>query len=422
MSNVVDFQDKSKQKTTNKFKNTQTFVKYFIDKFNVTVDLDENILCHDAKEFKEPEIFMYRTLEDEVGAAQKIVNTRNMINEFNYEIKRMKDFNRSQQIEKIMKYKKDENKNLEKLVNLIYPEDFKDEFEDRDIKRKKRMAAYFIIRNFIAQNKLKESDTHHFYPVMPIFCGPGHGMGKSKIVDGLLKPLKSCRAKISLSMLTDERCTPMRGEYKIFQCDEMQGAGKSDVEVFKGVITEDYSSYKPHYTHKLVKVKNYCTAIGTSNKFSFETIKDTTGNRRVFDIDVMYKIDIPELEKIDFLAIWQDVDVKNETYDKLNSTYEEVIYPVQASNKCSSVIDEFVEIFEIDKGNKWVSYKALDHAWIEFCKQYNYNERTKMSELHMIIINSKMLYPASKQKGTFGIRVSEKSAANIFNVLNVLSS
>lgn len=363
------------------FTTTRSFVEYFIKKNEIKLNGCLDVVSSKEIDLEQIPIEMNRLLEKEVGCAQKIVNTKVMLSEYHLQIKSLIEKENKERFKKIMTYKKDENHNLKKLINLIYPESYDDRVELDNID--KRMSAYYALQNFIGQVKLKELGKQHFYPMMVILSGTLQGAGKSKIIEHILSPIKTMVAQVSLSMITDERCTPMRKDFRVLHCDEMQGAGRMEIEAFKSVVTETESNYRPMYSNHTVKIKHNAVLIGTSNKFTFETMKDTTGNRRLFDIDVMTKVDIQELHKIDALAIWQDVNVEAQTYNNLNLIYENFIYKVQAEFKNEDPIEEFIGEMNMETGNRWVSYGKIDFAFLEYGKSVNRFDKLNRRDFHM---------------------------------------
>lgn len=142
------------------------------------------------------------------------------------------------------------------------------------------------------------------YDIMPIVFGTTQGSGKSTAVSRLISPLLEVSEPINAEVLTDNRRATELEKFAIGAWDEMEGAGKADIEALKNTITCETKTYRPMQTTDVALVSRMMCFIGTSNKPVEAMVRDTTGARRFFQIDAQPVIDHGAINLIDYDALW----------------------------------------------------------------------------------------------------------------------
>jgi len=144
------------------------------------------------------------------------------------------------------------------------------------------------------------------YDLMPIVFG-GQGGGKSTITERLVEPLAELATTISAQTLTDERRFRQLGVCLVGRWEEMQGAGKAEIEALKHTVTAPELSYRELATHSMVIFRRTCSFIGTSNNSVDVMVGDTTGARRFYQLDAPARLDFELMDSIDYRAVWDAV-------------------------------------------------------------------------------------------------------------------
>lgn len=159
---------------------------------------------------------------------------------------------------------------------------------------------------WLVKRSLLELPAEHH--LMPIFVG-AQGSGKSTAVGQFLAPLKELALiPVAGDLLTDSRWAPALGRYAVGLWDEMEGADKANIEALKRTISSSMAVYRPMQTNEIVRLPVRAHWIGTSNKSVSTMIRDTTGNRRFYEIHTRALMDWDALRSIDYDAIWSSVD------------------------------------------------------------------------------------------------------------------
>lgn len=148
--------------------------------------------------------------------------------------------------------------------------------------------------------------------IMPVIAGPLQGSGKSYLVERLfLAPLEKFVQVRSVDFITDERNAKSLSNSLVVFFDEMARIAKADEESLKRVISADVLNYRPMHTNLTAQAIQRNTFIGTSNKSMIDLVKDTTGNRRFYEIPAG-NINREVVNRIDYQMLWRQVDEQAE--------------------------------------------------------------------------------------------------------------
>ena len=154
-----------------------------------------------------------------------------------------------------------------------------------------------------AQNKM-----NHSHPLMIVLYGQ-QSAGKSRFLNWFLEPIGGLVNEANLGDVTDSKNTAMRENNLVINVAEMAGATKADAEQMKSIMDGGIQSGRQLYSHGTISSYNRAQLIGSSNKDITEVIKDTTGNRRFFQLllgrNASYRIDY---SKYDVMKFWNSID------------------------------------------------------------------------------------------------------------------
>jgi hypothetical protein len=214
---------------------------------------------------------------------------------------------------------------------------------------------------------------HIAYHIMPVLYSKEHGSGKSEALKFLLKHINAYRLNVALTQIVDARNAKSMSENFVCVLDEMAGAARTDLESLKKKITEDYTDARVLGTHQVIKLKQACCFIGTSNKPVSEMVFDT-GMRRFYQVNCPEKLNWAELAKVDYLALWRGIDDSRENgyiLDRMDAIKEE-----QASMATEEEIDVFLKALNISPGTIAIKSQDLFEMYRNWCvdngfKPYN---------------------------------------------------
>lgn len=117
------------------------------------------------------------------------------------------------------------------------------------------------------------------YDQMLVLIGP-QGCGKSQIIKRLGKDWSSD----TLSTVQGKDAYEQIQGFWIIEIAELAAMRKQEVESIKHFITKSEDAYRAAYGHHVDTYKRQCVFFGTTNKYEF--LRDMTGNRRFWPIDV----------------------------------------------------------------------------------------------------------------------------------------
>ena len=146
---------------------------------------------------------------------------------------------------------------------------------------------------------------------MPVFVGK-QGGGKSTAVARLTQPLKELACPIQASVLADPKEAFLLGQALVGIWDEMEGAGKQEVEALKNTITCEVKTTRVFHTQGHAGVLRTMCFIGTSNKPVGDVIRDPTGLRRFVQFDCSMPVDQEAINSIDYAKLWTCVSELDE--------------------------------------------------------------------------------------------------------------
>ncbi len=212
----------------------------------------------------------------------------------------------------------------------------------------------YVMAHWIWLVKRNALEKEVLWHIMPIIIGKDQASGKSTAVARLLAPLhRELTSKFDIPQLVDERSYRLFTTKLVGNLDEMAGADKVDVALFKGNVTSSYITYRPMRSNQLIQLRNYCSFIGSSNNTIYEMIKDTTGTRRFWAIQAQHPIPREAINEIDYKALWAGVDEKRER------GYIENVLEQLTIKQAENTLQDEVMLFFADNGVKIATKESI---------------------------------------------------------------
>ena len=264
-----------------------------------------------------------------------------------------------------------------------------------------------VFRHFIWQVKRKIFGKKVYDHLMPIIYG-SQGIGKSEAIKRFLSPLDGLWIEGKFTDLIDDRNSKFFESNYIMFFDEMKGATKADIEEIKERITADFIKFRLLYSHNMMRVENNCTFIGTSNKPVSLLIRDESGMRRFYEIEILGNCDWDEINKIDYLAIWKDVD---ESLDKpFISACRKEIKEQQEANRDKNSVEQWIEEKNLAVGNLKSEVNTVYADYCHYCRLNGLYSDSK--RVFAIKLKSKLKISSYPQSGkryyNFNIEITDK--------------
>lgn len=259
---------------------------------------------------------------------------------------------------------------LDRFVGALFPEGNTEHL----------FFAKKVFECFIWQVKRKIAGIPVEHHIMPVLYSKKHGTGKSVSVARLVDPLKEFTLHLQLDVFRDSFFRKAFSENYVVVFDELQGAGRTDIDSMKNVITADTLSARGMRTQEVDTIPQNCTFIGTSNRPLTDMIFDNTGMRRFVELELDCKANLElitgekwvdgERQKvskpIDFLKVWRSVSELG-----LNPilAIKESLDEHQEGLRTKSTVEQWLEDAGVEPGDVPNDVNTLyNHykQWIEF--------------------------------------------------------
>jgi hypothetical protein len=233
------------------------------------------------------------------------------------------------------------------------------------------------------------------YPLMVIFTG-GQEFGKSWSLSKLHSRIGVLKGGgVQLKSFNNEFNQAMFNQFFVIPFEEMNAKVQYDAESLKTLVTEGEYLYREPHAKGYANIKNVATLYGTSNYNVAESIPDSTGARRWWEIRVTDRPfspskDTARFSQINFDLMWLAVDGGNPRNPRFELLDEMRI--AQKEMKARSPIEEFMDeclVFDT-KYTDEVSQIVLFDAYVTWCSKNS--EKSKG-------MKGRLLDAIKKQKG-----------------------
>ena len=206
-----------------------------------------------------------------------------------------------------------------------------------------------------------------YVQLMPVLVGD-QGIGKSTVLDALIKPLEPYSMNSSVDQIVDSRVQIGMCQSYAVVLDEMAKLDKVSISALKRVLTMSQASLRSLYSNSVQNHINKANFIGASNKKLIESIYDPTGMRRFIEIQMFKPINRDLLKEIDFIKAWQSIDESLER-GYMTDELHEFVKSEQATYVDTEVFEDFLGYFDIKGGlnKKEVGSTDLYKQYRQWC-------------------------------------------------------
>ena len=113
-------------------------------------------------------------------------------------------------------------------------------------------------------------------------------------------------------------------------------------------------------------IKNNCTLIGTSNLPLSLMIKDVSGMRRFYEIEIKERCDWELINSIDYEALWLGVDEQEDT--PAIETCRNQIEAQQEENRDKCSVEQWIDEYELKLGDVKNILNDVYSHYSHFCR------------------------------------------------------
>lgn len=289
---------------------------------------------------------------------------------------------------RLMVYKPDPQNKLRKLLSYLIVDPYK------------LTVAEIAFKNFIIQVKSNILGRQVHRPAMPILVGE-EGFAKTGFIRMFCSIFGDLVAECSLDQVLNTELYGYRLANKlIILIEELAGAGRADLEAWKCLQTSQYFLSRVMREKFDKKFRRKCTFVGTSNKFSWQQLKDATSNRRLIDLKVEMKMLPSHFEEIkntiNLWDIWQSVKIPEslEEIEGWNTLVDETIGVEQKKVKLKTFTEEFMLEFGLLHGEEWFLLRGIMtameyHARLRGAKKDISDNKTMANYLRELFFDTK---------------------------------
>ena len=184
------------------------------------------------------------------------------------------------------------------------------------------------------------------FDTMPVLVGE-QGCGKSQIIKAIGREWYS---DTMTTMQGKEAYEQIQG-FWIIEIPELAAMKRMEVEAIKHFISKCEDAYRPAYGRRTEKFKRQCVFFGTTNTYEF--MKDTTGGRRFWPVDVNpgrktkdiwkdltdYEIDQLWAEAVYMFKSGEEIFINNKELEKMAKEQQEAH---RETSPLEGVIKEYI--------------------------------------------------------------------------------
>lgn len=198
------------------------------------------------------------------------------------------------------------------------------------------------------------------YDYMPIFVGP-QGIGKSTFLSVLGKEWFSD----SLTTFEGKEAAELIQGTWINEVGELTAFTKQETQVIKQFLSKTHDIYRAAYGRRTEKYPRRCVFFGTSNDTEF--LKDTTGNRRFWPVDVGVR---PAKR-----SVWQELPHEADQVWAEAYAYWQLGEPLYLSKEVEKMAQEAQEEHRESSSREGLIRDFLEHSVPDNWDQMNLMDR-----------------------------------------------
>jgi hypothetical protein len=383
---MADAKDKSKKEADAQVSNTREVIETFFKQKSIAWGFGHYYLHGKSKTFADIHA-MFIEWAQEYEIPQKFLN-KEAVNAAYHNIEQLEMKKLRAKVSNKLEF--EDNDEWEKLKKVSG-------FSDDDIK---------IYKSWIWNVKRGAAELPQEQVPMPMLYSSAQGVYKSTFNQKLYSPVQELTERHDIKIIADNFSNHLWSTMLVADFDEMSGFGSKDITLFKSWYYCEYVNGRSMYSQKTNRYKKITQGIGSSNKPIEDIIWDTTGSRRVWQVDVKHSLK-QTCESIDFLNLWKSVDINAECPLVQGNTYQTIMKKQFEKQRRKSVTEIFLDYF-INNGLTKARITASDlyRAYSEWCLINN--EKTKSNTMF------------GRELGSLGyiVKKSRSGNSNVYEFIN----
>ena len=222
------------------------------------------------------------------------------------------------------------------------------------------------------------------------------GSGKSYFLRKLLSSLDQVTVFTDMRVFNDKFGLRQFDRNRIMVFDELDMVGEVSVEKLKNVITAQNISWRMMRSEALMKGKQNCSFVATTNLPVSEQIQDPTSSRRYWQLDTLPKIDWDAINNINYDYLWKSIDhnAKSPIAEHIPSVHSRQNDVILYKDEIDQWVDSSVIQFPITERSP--SSSKLYESFQGYCQGNGIKIYPSFNQF------CRQLYPKLKSKGFDG--------------------
>jgi predicted P-loop ATPase len=193
----------------------------------------------------------------------------------------------------------------------------------------------------------------------------------------------------------------------LVELSELTAVSKAEVETIKAFVTRQVETYRPAYGRRDVHEPRQCVFVGTTNQDEY--LRDETGNRRFWPVDILNRIDLARLEQDRSQLFAEAVAAYNsgERWYPDAEQEERIFRPRQAAKMVEDVWTETVSQWLADRFHeKNVTTVSIGDA-LSMAVGLSVEKQNRAVQNRMTSILTQLGWKRREKRGTGGIKLWE---------------
>jgi hypothetical protein len=354
---MADAKDKSKKEKSEECFNTREIIEMFFDEENIEWGFGHYYLDGKSKTFSDIDALFREWAQEEEVPNSYLKN--DVVNAAHHNI---------------------EQREMKKLREKVST---KLQFEDNDEWKKLKSLSGFteddiiIYRSWIWNVKRGAAGLSQEQVPMPMLYSSAQGVYKSTFNQKLYSPVQELTECHDIKVIADQFSIHLWSKLLVVDFDEMAGFESKDITLFKSWSYARYLNGRSMFSQKTNRYLKITQAIGSSNKPIEAIIWDTTGSRRVWQVNLQHSLK-ETCESINFLNLWKSVDIEADCPLVIEGNYQRIMEKQFEEQRLKSPIEIFLEeLLKIGLTKDRITATDLYAKYNEWCM--NNNEKLKSS-------------------------------------------
>jgi hypothetical protein len=354
---MADAKDKSQKEKMSEYLNTRGIIEMFFEEKNIEWGFGHYYLDGKSKTYSDIDALFREWAQEEKIANSYLKN--DLVNAAHHNIEQM------------------EMKKIRKNVST------KLQFEDNDEWKKLKSLSGFteddiiIYRSWVWNVKRGAAGLSQEQVPMPMLYSSAQGVYKSTFNQKIYSPVQELTECHDIKVIADQFSIHLWSKLLVVDFDEMAGFESKDITLFKSWSYARYLNGRSMFSQKTNRYLKITQCIGSSNKPIEAIIWDTTGSRRVWQVNLNQSLK-ETCESIDFLKLWKSVDIEADCPLVIEGNFQRIMEKQFNEQRRKSPTETFLdELLKIGLTKDRITATDL---YKEYCEwSMNNNEKVKSS-------------------------------------------